>query len=284
MPTPEPSAEELLEARAWRVVTLCCETDEPDWRAAGQVVAAGDDVLVRVQGAFDGRCGLDGEYIVRIALDGLPLPVRPLLVDSPQDLARRGGASWLGLPPGPERQIPYDAGATRAPGNVLWQGPGPRLEEIGPGPDGDASWLGTIPGQTAPGDHILSIGYRGCSWVGSVRVGPSSPASLPVPVSTGDGHWIEVPGYGIAMWFCGDAYEATAESRIRVPQYRCDPSRGERPTVICALDGSGNGHGAWELRYGSAVGAHRDADGRFVRETYHIDLLPIHYPACEALR
>lgn len=278
MPTPEPTQIELREERTWRVVTLCCESTEPDWHAAGQVVAGGDDVLVRLQGAFDGRCGWteppweptpsmfsawlaerDASRIPRMELDGVPLRVR----------------SWS------------------AP-------PGDAMEEAGAAPPTrDGSWLGAIPQGVRAGDHALTVRYRECSWAGSLRIGRSVGLPPPAPVSTEKARWIVVPGYGIAMWSCSSDIEdmspylrttVTAESRIRAPTYPCSglaadgEPREPAMNVICPLDASGNPHGAFELVYTELKPWHLDANHRPVPATYRIDFVPIAYPPCDGLR
>lgn len=272
MPVPEPTALELREARTWRVVTLCCDSREPDWHAAGQPVRAGGDVLVRVQGAFDGRCGWEGAQEPRLFLDGADMAVRPLLVDSPQDLERRRGATWLGPPPNAD----YQAAAP-----VLLDEGGYGLEPLRRGPLGDHAWVGAIPTATTTGSHAFMVRFRDCSWSGSIQVGaPVGAAPPPVPVTTAEGRWVEIPGYGIAMWFCGDAFDATAESRMQVPQYRC----AETPTVICALDATGHSLGAWGLRYWEVGAPPIAADGYLGSRRYRVDPYEVEGGPCDALR
>lgn len=272
MPVPDPTAIELREARTWRVVTLCCDSSEPDWHAAGQVVRAGDDVMVELQGAFDGRCGWDDGYTPRVELDGVALAVRPLLVEAPDDLKLRQGETWLGPPPDAEDTLRnVDAGGYRNP--------------TGPGPGGDSVWLAAIPTRTPDGPHLLTMRYRSCSWSGSVRIGLPTAAPPPLPVPTEDGHWIVVAGYGAAMWFCGDPYEASAEGRIGVPRYPCQPPQGgdSPPSVICVVDASGNGRGAWRID-GGADPPNTAQDGSLWYGHYTFALTPIGFPACDGLR
>lgn len=74
-----PTAEEQRDERAFRVVSLCCDGDAPDWRGAGQAVPPGGDILIRLQGHRDGRCGWSADTSIHVAVDGLELKVRPLL-------------------------------------------------------------------------------------------------------------------------------------------------------------------------------------------------------------
>lgn len=261
MPTPEPTQIELREARTWRVITLCCESSEPDWHSAGQTVSGGY-VMVQLQGTNDGRCGwtipgwqptsktlarwwaeVDAGDTPRMELDGLSLVVRPL------------AGPWYG-------------------------------------PDDADSWQGMLPERTQAGDHVFVVSVRHCSWSGAIHIGAGRPAPAPPrPVVTDGGRWIEAPGYGLALWWCGGVEDVTADSRVRVPpasNTSCDWAAYEQPddpdagkNVICALDASGNSHGAWQILYTELP---RDVEDRWVRPAYQVDLVPTTYAPCDALR
>ncbi len=272
MPTTEPTAEELREARSWRVVSLCCDSSEPDWRSGGQSVAPGDDVMVRLQGVFDGRCGLEEDDGIRpagsywddhapeLALDGVPLRVRPLF---------------------PTFEVPHELAYGRGPWMPDW------------------SWLGAVPADTHPGLHTLTVRHLECSWSAELRVGRVKVPPPPVPVISDSG-WLQLPGYAVAMWECDVPYDATAAPWIRVPPKACAYPRGwagdfgddppEKPpatvleNVLCVLDASGNALAAYELRF-SDRRRQEPKDGIILwGQTAAYHPVPLTYPACRAMR
>lgn len=97
-----PTAEDLREQRTWRVVTLCCESTDPDWHGQGAFIPPGGQVLVRLQGYLDGRCSWTGGSEVVVTIDGLPTAVARGFDSGPDDwtLSAIGEASvWLARVP-----------------------------------------------------------------------------------------------------------------------------------------------------------------------------------------
>lgn len=209
-----PTAEELREQRTWRVVTLCCESTDPDWHGQGAFIPPGGQVLIRVQGYLDGRCGwteavhdvlgprdlVVGREVL-VTIDDVPAVVTPMFTVT--GMAERS----LGA---------HGVHALR---------------------------LAQVPEHLATGPHRLAIRYRACTWSGTLEVGTPAPTSPPAPTLSADFQWVHLPDYGGAVWWDGRPYDLSPEHWLHLP-----PHASYDPVVLCVIDAQGRSHGAWEVR------------------------------------
>lgn len=210
-----PTAAELREQRTWRVVTLCCESSDPDWHGEGASIPPGGRVLIRLQGYRDGRCGWIGADAVEVTIDDSPTKVtsgfEPGLYPNWSLGAVEQHDLWLAwtpdrLAPGRHRLgIQFRA--------CTWSGTldvGEPRSVPAPVPtlSTDFRWV-HLP------DHGAAVWWVVHDWVREPDEHVGTPAEYDLSLE----HWLHLPPHYI-----------------------------DSPVVVCAIDAQGHSHGAWEVR------------------------------------